>query len=72
MSSSGREFERRPDDLPRYRFLTGNDDRAFCERVSEALDLGWELYGSPALTMSSDGTARAGQALLWPQSLRAS
>ena len=61
----------RPDDLPRYRLLTGKDDRAFCERVSAALDLGWELYGNPALTVSSDGTPVVGQALLWPQPPRA-
>ena len=26
-----------PEDRPIYRLLTGKDDRAFCERVSEAL-----------------------------------
>jgi len=31
-----------------YRLLTGIDDRKFCERVSEALQNGYELYGSPA------------------------
>ena len=30
-----------PDDRPIYRLLTGHDDRAFCERVSEALEQGW-------------------------------
>jgi hypothetical protein len=34
--------------LPTYRLLTGPDDAAFCRRVSEALALGYELYGSPA------------------------
>ena len=38
----------------RYRLLTGPDTTAFCERVSQALDEGYELYGSPALTF--DGT----------------
>jgi hypothetical protein len=32
-----------------YRLLTGADDRAFCERVSEALASGYELHGSPAI-----------------------
>ena len=32
-----------PEDRPIYRLLTGKDDRAFCERVSEALDQGWRL-----------------------------
>ena len=30
--------------------MTGPDDRAFCERISNALDDGYELYGSPAIT----------------------
>ena len=33
-----------------YRLLTGGDDAAFCKRVSEALNKGWELSGSPSLT----------------------
>ena len=45
--------------------LTGPDDASFCERVSEALDLGYELYGSPALTVN-EGTVIVAQALLWP------
>ena len=53
------------DRLPRYRVLTGPDDASFCERVSEALDLGYELYGSPALTVN-EGTVIVAQALLWP------
>lgn len=39
-----------PNDLPVYRMLTGPDDAAFCRRVSEALALGYQLYGSPAAT----------------------
>jgi hypothetical protein len=53
------------DRLPRYRVLTGPDDAAFCYRVSEALDLGYQLYGSPALTVN-EGTTIVAQALLWP------
>ena len=33
-----------------YRYLTGPDDASFCHRVSEALSLGWSLYGQPTLT----------------------
>ncbi len=36
----------------RYRLLTGVDDRRFCERISAALDDGYELYGSPAATFN--------------------
>ncbi|WP_141579255.1 DUF1737 domain-containing protein [Actinomadura sp. WMMA1423] len=41
-------------ELPRYRVLTGPDDETFCWRVSEALDLGYELHGSPAVTFNGD------------------
>lgn len=37
-----------------YRVLTGPDDRAFCERVSEALAEGYELHGGPALTFDGE------------------
>jgi hypothetical protein len=32
-----------------YRMLTGPDDATFCHRVTEALNKGWSLYGSPSL-----------------------
>jgi hypothetical protein len=54
-----------PDGLPSYRVLTGPDDDAFCHRVSEALSLGYELYGSPALTFDGTGVIVA-QAMIWP------
>ena len=53
-----------PDGLPRYRILTGPDDDAFCHRVSEAIELGYVLHGSPALT-TREGAVIAAQALLW-------
>jgi hypothetical protein len=33
-----------------YRYLTGPDDSTFCHRVSEAINRGWTLYGSPTMT----------------------
>jgi hypothetical protein len=54
-----------PEGLPRYRLLTGKDDAAFCHRVSEALTLGYTLYGSPAATFNGEHVVVA-QALLWP------
>ena len=49
----------------RYRLLTGPDTPAFCERVSQALEEGYELHGSPALTF--DGTTTyVAQALVLP------
>lgn len=53
-----------PDDLPIYRILTGRDDAVFCRRVSEALALGYELYGSPAITFNGEYAVVA-QALIW-------
>lgn len=49
--------------MTEYRFLTGPDDAGFCKRVTEHLNDGWELYGSPALTVK-DGVVIAGQAII--------
>lgn len=54
-----------PQDLPAYRILTGPDDAAFCRRVSEALALGYKLYGSPAATFNGKQVIVA-QAVIWP------
>jgi hypothetical protein len=55
-----------PENRPTYRLLTGKDDRAFCERVSEALAQGWQLYGSPALTFDAEhGCVKVAQAVVW-------
>ena len=56
-----------PDNLPIYRVLTGPDDASFCRRVSEALALGYVLYGSPALTFDGERVIVA-QAIVWPES----
>lgn len=55
-----------PNGLPRYRLLSGPDDERFCKRVSEALDLGFQLHGGPALTFNGLHVIVA-QALVWPQ-----
>lgn len=57
--------DRPPDGLPRYRLLTGKDDAAFCRRVSEALNLGYELYGSPTMAFNGEDVVVA-QAIRWP------
>lgn len=49
----------------RYRVLTGPDDRAFCERISAALDEGYRLHGGPALTFDGERVIVA-QALVLP------
>ncbi|KJY43414.1 hypothetical protein VR41_03315 [Streptomyces sp. NRRL B-1568] len=53
-----------PNGLPVYRVLTGTDDATFCERVSEALGLGYELHGGPAITFNGENVIVA-QAVLW-------
>jgi hypothetical protein len=35
----------------RYKFLSGIDDSNFCQRVSDHLDAGYELYGSPTMVV---------------------
>jgi hypothetical protein len=50
----------------RYRLLTGAGDRAFCERISAALDDGYILYGDPVLT-TVDGNLVAAQAVILPE-----
>ena len=54
-----------PDGLPAYRLLTGPDDSGFCRRVSEALAMGYKLYGSPAATFNGENVIVA-QAIIWP------
>ncbi|MDP3694980.1 MAG: DUF1737 domain-containing protein [Desulfocapsaceae bacterium] len=54
-----------PDGMSVYRLLTGPDDAMFCRRVSEALSLGYKLYGSPAATFNGDSVIVA-QAVIWP------
>jgi len=47
-----------------YRYLTGKDDAAFCHRVTEALNNGWQLYGQPTLTFDQKrGEVICGQAI---------
>jgi hypothetical protein len=54
-----------PDGLPAYRVLTGPDDAMFCRRVSEAVAIGYKLYGSPAATFDGKNVILA-QAIIWP------
>lgn len=51
-----------------YRFLSGVDDAAFCQRVSDALADGYVLYGNPVMLM--DGADRiVGQAIIDPDQI---
>ncbi len=53
-----------PEGKPIYRLLTGVDDKNFCLKVSEALALGYDLYGSPAATFNGQNIIVA-QAVIW-------
>lgn len=47
-----------------YRFLTGPDDSSFCHKVTDALNKGWELEGSPTYAYDERSkTMRCGQAV---------
>lgn len=46
-----------------YRFLSGEDNADFCQRVSDALDDGYVLYGDPVLLLQ-DGRRIVGQAII--------
>ena len=55
--------------MRRYRFLTGPDDRSFCDRVTEAINEGWELFGDPQLTFDAvKGRVIFGQAIIRDES----
>jgi hypothetical protein len=47
-----------------YRLITGLDDASFCHRITDALNKGWMLHGSPALTFDTvQGQTICGQAV---------
>ena len=47
-----------------YRLLTGDDDGAFCHKVTAALSAGWALYGAPTYAFdAARGVMRCGQAV---------
>ena len=47
-----------------YRFLSGDDDSAFCHKVTKALSEGWLLHGSPTYAFDvSTQKMRCGQAV---------
>jgi hypothetical protein len=54
-----------PNELPIYRLITGKDDESVSKSVSEALKLGYMLYGPPILGSTGSELLR-GQAVLWP------
>lgn len=48
-----------------YRLITGPDDAAFCQRISNLLAQGYVLYGSPSITYDSERkTVIAAQAVI--------
>ena len=48
-----------------YRFLSDDDNSAFCHKVSAAIAKGWEPYGSPSYAFdAARGMMRCGQAVM--------
>ncbi|MFT6451068.1 MAG: hypothetical protein ACJA06_000549 [Halocynthiibacter sp.] len=48
-----------------YRLLTEDDTSAFCHKVTEALNAGWQLFGSPAYAPCPEtGKMRCAQAVI--------
>lgn len=48
-----------------YRLITGTDDSAFCHRVTEALNNGWDLHGAPSISFdTAKGAVICGQAVV--------
>lgn len=63
-------METPPEGTLRYRLLTGKDDRAFCAKVSTALEDGWVLYGEPRMTYDFwRMEMKVAQAVVWPNFL---
>lgn len=47
-----------------YRFLSEEDTSAFCHKVTDAMNKGWVLHGSPTQTFDVvAGVMRCGQAV---------
>lgn len=47
-----------------YRFLSADDTSEFCQKVSEALSNGWQLFGEPKYAFDATrGVMRCGQAV---------
>ena len=51
-----------------YRFLTGQDDAGFCQKVSDAPPERYVLYGYPVVA-SCNGEIVCGQAVILPVSI---
>lgn len=50
-----------------YKFLTGPDDAAFCQRVSEHLRDGYVLHGPTVMSVDANGNRHCGQAIVLPE-----
>ncbi|MCS6758731.1 MAG: DUF1737 domain-containing protein [Candidatus Devosia euplotis] len=47
-----------------YRFMTGEDDAAFCRKATKALSEGWQLHGNPSYAFDGHNKKmKAGQAV---------
>ena len=42
-----------------YKLITGPDDQTFCARITEFLNNGWKLHGSPSVTFNGQSVIAA-------------
>ena len=48
-----------------YRLLTEDDTAAFCHKITDALNKGWDLHGSPSYAFdAANGVMRCAQAVV--------
>ena len=57
-----------PEEKLSYRLISGPDNREFCERISNALEEGYVLHGSPAATFNGTSVIVA-QAVVLPAAI---
>jgi hypothetical protein len=43
-----------PQPSEKYKLITGKDDAKFCARITEYLENGYELYGSPSIAFNGE------------------
>jgi hypothetical protein len=53
----------------KYRLITGIDDASFCKRISELLEEGYKLHGSPSCTFNGKDVIVA-QAVVLDQDIK--
>lgn len=65
ISTSYWDIFRSGETMKAYRLLSEDDTAAFCHKVTDALNKGWELYGNPSYAYDEKmGKMRCAQAVV--------